>query len=135
MNTGLEPKPWEGDRNTPNFVGSKMVKELSEPWSSGELVKVAIGRAAKLSGLTYWRVFDIWYRKARKVEDYEIQKIQEALRIKNEKAARNELHDLKLRLAKLEAALAAGDAEFYSPHIDAYRAMGAAIGGNSARKK
>lgn len=95
-----------------------MLRELSEPWASGERVKSAIDRAARLARLSYWRTFDIWYRKARRVEDYEIAQIAEALRIKREKAARNELHDLKLRLARLEATLSAGDADFHSPAID-----------------
>jgi hypothetical protein len=95
-----------------------MLRELSEPWASGERVKSAIGRSARLARLTYWRTFDIWYRKARKVEDYELVQIAEALRIKNEKAARNEFHELKLRLATLEARFNAGDADFHGPAAD-----------------
>ena len=135
MGKVLNPEAWESDENTPNFLGSRFLRELSEPWPSGELVKVAIDRASRLAGLSYWRTFDIWYGKARRVEDYEIDKIQEALRIKNERAARNELHDLKLRLARLEASLAAGDAEFYSPHIDAYRAVTASTGRTPSRNR
>lgn len=97
---------------------SMMLRELSYPWESGEKVKAVIDRTSRMCRLSYWRAFDIWYRKARKVEDYEIAQIAEALRIKNEKAARNELHDLKLRLARLEASLSAGDADFHSPAID-----------------
>jgi hypothetical protein len=36
--------------------------------------------------------------------------LNEALRIKRERTAANELHDLKTRIARLEAALAAGTA-------------------------
>ena len=95
-----------------------MLRELSEPWASGERVKTAIGRAARLARLSYWRTWDIWYRKARRIEVHELEQIQEALRIKNERAARNEFHELKLRLALLEARLAAGDEDFYRPEID-----------------
>lgn len=56
-----------------------------------------------------------------RIEPYEIEQIAEALRIKREKAARNELHDLKLRLARLEASLSAGDADFHRPSTDYYR--------------
>jgi hypothetical protein len=94
-----------------------MLRELSYPWEPGEKIKAVIDRTSKLCRLNYWRTFDIWYRKARKVEDYEVAQIAEALRIKNEKAARNELHDLKLRLARLEASLQ-GDPDFHSPTID-----------------
>lgn len=107
-----------------------MLRELSYPWAPGEYVKTAIGRAASLASLQYWRAFDIWYRKARRVEDYEIAQIAEALRIKNEKAARNELHQAKLILARLEARLASGDADFYRADIDGLRAATAGMGGS-----
>jgi hypothetical protein len=113
-----------------------MLRELSEPWASGERVKSAIDRSARLAKLTYWRTFDIWYRKARKVEDYEIDQIAEALRIKNERAARNELHEAKLILARLEARLNTGDADFYRADIDGLRAQAAHMGGsNSTRRR
>ena len=108
-----------------------MLRELSEPWASGERVKTAIDRAARMAQLTYWRTFDIWYRKARRVESYEIEQIQEALRIKNERAARNELQQAKMLLAKLEARLNAGDADFYRADIDGLRAQTFGMGGRS----
>lgn len=117
---------------------ARMLRELSEPWASGERVKCVINRTACLCRFSYWRTFDIWYRKAHRVEDFEIVQIQEALRIKNEMAARNELHELKCRLARLEARLASGDADFYRPDIDGIRAATSGIGGNDsslARKR
>jgi hypothetical protein len=108
-----------------------MLRELSEPWASGERVKSAINRAAKLASLSYWRTFDIWYRKARKVEDYEIEQIAEALRIKNERAARNEFHELKTRLARLEASLSSRDPDFHSPDINFARGMVRQSGGKN----
>lgn len=105
-----------------------MLRELSYPWEPGEKVKSVIDRTSRMCRLNYWRTFDIWYRKARRVEDYEIAQIAEALRVKNEKAARNELHELKLRLAKLEA-LVSGDADFHSPSIDFARDMVRQVGG------
>jgi hypothetical protein len=95
-----------------------MLRELSQPWASGERIKSVLDRTSRLARLTYWRTYDIWYGKARRIEQHEIEQIAEALRIKNEKAARNELHELKLRLARLEASLSAGDADFHSPSID-----------------
>src|SRR5690242_1594515 len=115
---------------------SLMLRELSYPWAPGEYVKSAIGRAAALASLQYWRAFDIWYRKARRVEDYEIAQIAEALRIKNEKAARNELHQAKLILARLEARLNSGDADFYRADIDGLREATARMGrSHSARRR
>ena len=104
----------------PNSVGmaAAMLWELSLPWREGERKKTVIDRTSKLCRLEYWRAWDIWYRKARRIEAHEMQQIAEALLIKQEKAARNELHELKLRLAKLEATLNAGDADFHSPAVD-----------------
>jgi hypothetical protein len=87
-----------------------MLRQLSKPWGDGEKVKSAIDRAARLAGLRYWRAFDIWYGKARRVEDLEQGRIAEALRIKDEIDGQNELADLKRRLARLEARLAKEDA-------------------------
>jgi len=95
-----------------------MLRELSLPWASGERMKSVLDRTSRLAKLTYWRTYDIWYGKARRIEPHEIQQIAQALQIKNERAARNELHDLKLRLTKLEASLSAGDSDFYRPSID-----------------
>lgn len=97
---------------------SVLLRELSEPWAAGERMKSVLDRTSRMARLSYWRTFDIWYRKARRVEDYEVAQIKEALRIKREKAARNELHELKFRLAKLEASLSARDPDFHSPDVD-----------------
>ena len=102
---------------------SIMLRELSLPWDAGERMKSVLARVSKACGLTYWRTSDLWYQKARRVEEYELQQIREALQAKREKAARNEIHELKLRLTKLEASLASKDSEFYRPDIDFYRAM------------
>jgi hypothetical protein len=113
-----------------------MLRELSYPWEPGERMKTVIDRTSRLCRLTYWRTFDLWYRKARRVEDYEIAQIAEALRLKNERAARNELHEAKLILARLEARLNAGDADFYRADIDGLRAQTAHMGGsNSTRRR
>lgn len=95
-----------GVGSSPNKIGrdySQMLRELSLPKPAGDKFNFAIGRAAAASGLEYWRAFDIWYRKARRIDDFEAQQITEALRIKREKAAQNELDELRVRLAKLES--------------------------------
>ena len=108
---------------------AKWLRELSEPWASGEKVKTAIDRAAKLSGLSYWRASDIWYDKARKIESYEIDQIADALKEKNERDARHELQELKARITRMESRLLSGDAEFYSPSIDHAREMASQLRG------
>ena len=105
-----------------------MLFELSRPWGDGERIKTVIDRTARLCRLSYWRTFDIWYRKARRVEDYEIAQIAEALRIKNETMARNEFHELKLRLARLEAALESRGSDRNSAEINFSRELVRATG-------
>lgn len=108
-----------------------MLRELSLPWASGERIKNVLDRTSRLAKLTYWRTYDIWYGKARRIEPHEIAQIAEALRIKNERAARNEFHELKVRLARLEASLSARDADFHSPTIDFTRDMVRGAGGKN----
>ncbi len=99
------------------------LRELSEPWPSGERVKRAIDRSARMAGLSYSRCFEIWYRRARRIEPAELLRISEALEQKNRKDARNELSELRLRLARLETLLVLSDAEFHRETIDQTRAQ------------
>jgi hypothetical protein len=106
---------------------AKMLRALTEPWPAGERTKRAIDRAAQLTGLSYWRVFDIWYGKARRIEPHEIENIKQALDAKNERertneqATRDELRTLKLRIARLEARLDADAADVLGPTPDLAR--------------
>ena len=99
---------------------AQMLRALSDP---GARTKVAIDQAARRSGLHYWRAFDIWYGKARRIEPHEIENIKTALDAKNEqkradeRAARDELQDLKLRIARLEARLAAEDEDLHRARL------------------
>lgn len=89
-----------------NFVGSDFsgaLQELSKPWPDGEKLKRRIERAGRAAGLPYWRAFNIWYGKARRIDAHEAAQINEALRLKREKAVANELQQLRTRLAKLES--------------------------------
>jgi hypothetical protein len=112
-----------------------MLRELSLPWSPGERMKSVLDRTSRLARLTYWRTYDIWYGKARRIEPYEIEQIAEALRIKREKAAHNELHEAKLLLARVEARLNAIDADFHSAHIDGLRAQTSHLGGRDPSRR
>jgi Mg2+ and Co2+ transporter CorA len=96
------------------------LRELAEPWPSGSKVKSAIERAARrVNGMSYWRAFDIWYGKARRIEQIEADLIAVALAEKRKEAARNELHELRTRLVKLESILARADEDFYRPRVAA----------------
>ncbi len=55
---------------------SRHLQDLAAPFRSGEPVKEKIGRAARRSGLSYWRAFDIWYRKARTLQAAELEGIR-----------------------------------------------------------
>jgi hypothetical protein len=92
---------------------SAYLRELSEPWERGDKIKAAIARAARAAGLSYWRAFDIWYGKARRIEPAEADRIQAALQRKSEQRARNEFHELRTRLLRLEALLVQTD--FHRP--------------------
>lgn len=98
-----------------------MLKDLSQPWRPGELVKDAITRVAPLAGLTFTRAFDIWYGKARRVEASEIAQIAEAISKKNKGAVWREITDLKARLARLETIVAGSHAELGQPAVPAAR--------------
>jgi hypothetical protein len=94
------------------------LQELAEPSRRGDRVKRAIARAAHLSGLSYWRTYDLWYRKARRVRDQEIAAITQALDKKSAGDVRHELSELRLSLEKLEARVSRADASFNRPTID-----------------
>lgn len=104
------------------------LRELAEPWSGGERVKVVIDRAARrvrpfLADFKFSRAYEIWYRRARRIEQFEIDAIAAALDKKQREAARNELHELRTAIARLEARLASIDPDFHRPVLDAARAQ------------
>jgi hypothetical protein len=110
--------------SSPKNVGSDIadqLRDLAKPREHGEKISVAIDRVAGLCGFEFWRTFDLWYRKARRVEESERQAVTAALREKQTKAARNEFHELKTRLAILESRLNQIDPDFHSPAIDQAR--------------
>lgn len=97
------------------------LRELAQPWTHGDRIKVLIDRAARRAGLTYWRAFDIWYGKARRIEPAEREAIAAAVEKKRRETTRNELHELRTRLARLESLLVLSDEEFHRPTIDRLR--------------
>ena len=104
-------------------VGSQL-RQLAEPVERGEKIEVVIDRAAGLAGLDYWRAFNIWYGKARRIEQHETDAIADALHKKNRQDVRHELHELTTRIALLESRLRQADPDFYEPDIDR---LGAAV--------
>ena len=97
---------------------AKQLQELAEPCSRGEKMVSIIERSARLAGLSYSRCYEIWSRRARRIEPAEIARISEALEQKNRLDARNELSQLRLRLARLESILIQTDEDFHRPTTD-----------------
>jgi hypothetical protein len=118
--------PWEAQLTDV----SAALRELSEPWERGDKIKAAIARSARAAGLTYWRAFDIWYGKARRIDPAEADRIQAALQRKSEEHARNEFHELRTRLLRLESLLVQTDSDFHRPAIDQTRDAVRNIGRN-----
>lgn len=104
------------------------LRELAAPRAAGDPAKAAIYRAARLAGLTYWRAFDIWYGKARRIRDYEETQITEALKKRRKVVAQNELSDLKARIARLENILLQNDETFHSEDVAALRGAAEQMG-------
>lgn len=121
-------------RTFPNSLGeaAAALRELAEPIDFGMKVKVAIDRAARRSGLTYWRAFDLWYGKARRLEQFERDQLAEALEKKRKEAARNEFQQLRAQMARLESLLVQIDPDFHRESVaalrDQFRANGGANG-------
>ena len=121
-------------------IWTAALKELAEPRSVGEGVPRAIERAASAAGLSYWRAFDIWYGKARRIDAEEAKRIDEALEQKRELDTQNELHDLRTRLLKVESRIAAQaansrrkTARHDGPSLPGFGGMDCALAGGRRR--
>lgn len=107
---------------------AESLRELASPLLFGEPIKVVIERAARrvrpiLPQFKFSRAYEIWYRRARRIEQYELDAFAQALEKKRLEAARNEYQELKTGMARLEAMLAQIDPDFHRPSIDAARGL------------
>lgn len=94
---------------------SQALQQLAEPRPVGDTIQQAIVRASRITGIPYPRTFNIWYRRARRIDAHEAQAIETALNHKREEEARNELHELRTRLLKMESRIAAETADRSRP--------------------
>ena len=85
----------------------------AQPAPFGDRTKEEIDRAANAAGLDYWRAFNLWYRKAHRVERDELDAINDALLARQAKDTRDELQELRIRLARLESLFVQNDPEFH----------------------
>ena len=128
-------------RTFPISLGGRVLNDpadglffLAEPRPGGDSVKAAIDRASKrvrvyCESFHYWRAFDVWYRKARSVEAFEIDAIIQAAHAKEAKELRHEFAEINNRIRVLEARLNAQDADFHSPSIGGLREVARQAGG------
>lgn len=97
-------------------------RELAAPIERGEKIENVISRAAKRAGMDYWRAYDFWYGKTRTMTEAEIENVATALTKKRKQESRNEVHELRMRLERLESSLVQTDEEFHRETIAALRA-------------
>ena len=98
---------------------AKALKALSEPHLRDEKMVTIIERSAQLAGLSYSRAYEIVYRRARRIEPAEIARISEALDRKNQRDARHELEELRIRIARLESYFLQTDETFHREDLNA----------------
>lgn len=97
------------------------LRELSRPKRDGENTHDVITRVRKLVGLEFSRAYEIYYGRAKRVSDSERVRVAQALQKKREEATRNELHELRFLLERMESRLSQTDPQFHRPSIDAIR--------------
>ncbi|WP_455976562.1 hypothetical protein [Methylorubrum populi] len=96
---------------------SEGLRDLARPFSAGDPVKARIERAARRAGLSYWRAFDLWYRKARRVQAAEIEAIRAARAARSRESSDElaclaaEFEALAERVSRLAARSAGADAD------------------------
>ena len=97
------------------------IRELAEPVSREEKIEVIIRRAASRAGISYHRAFNLYYGRTKWTSPAEAEAVICALDEKRRKDARNELHELRTRIAIMGSRLNQMDADFHREAIDALR--------------
>lgn len=110
----MSQKRWEARMNALALEAADSLRQLAgrRPDTESDSVQARIGRAARAAGFSYWRTFDLWYRKARRIDGTEMDAIRaarDAARATSEQQALeahwHEYNVLKERIARVEAAL------------------------------
>ena len=98
------------------------LRELSKPHGDDENMPDIIKRLMRATGFKkFSRVYEIYYGRAKRVSDSERVRVAQALQKKREEATRNELHQLRFLLERMESRLSQADPEFHRPSVDAIR--------------
>lgn len=97
------------------------LKEIAGPRMADDPIKAVIDRLSRQTGLGHSRTYEIWYGRARHLEQSEQIQIADALEKRRRLVARNELAELRARLARLETLLASTDPDFHCETLTALR--------------
>jgi hypothetical protein len=89
-----------------------LVHRVAEPREVGDSVKAAIVRAARRLGFSHSRTRDLWYGGARRIDSEEMDKLRDI-------AAKRDADQARANVLAMRNGLAATDAEFHRPTIDA----------------
>lgn len=103
------------------LTAQKALRELAGPRMADDPIKAVIDRLSRLTGFSYSRTYEIYYGRARHLEQSEITTLADALEKRRRMAARNELMELRARLSRLEAMLSRIDPDFHSEALAALR--------------
>ena len=72
--------------------------KLIAPPREGANIKARIAAAARATGLSYWRAWDLWYGKARRIDAHEA----DAIRTARARRAESASHDLQAIAVEME---------------------------------
>ena len=86
---------------------SQLLRIVAEPRPVGDSVKSAITRAARRVGFPIARAENIWRQEARRIDASEMDRLRAVAMQKQEATARDEIAELRARIAKIEARFAA----------------------------
>ena len=103
------------------FWAQKAMRELAGTRLASDPIKQLVIRLSRQTGLKKSRCYEIWYGRAKRIEDFEETQIRAALDKKRKVAARNELAELRSRIERLESLLRQTDPDFHSEALAALR--------------
>lgn len=122
----MSQKSWEARVSTLALEVANGLKALAGPPREGDRTKARIDRAARAAGLSYWRAFDLWYGKARRIDAHEVDAIRAAERLRGEKSS-HDLHAVAVEMEALAERLSALSARLDRKDADlAWQQMGRA---------
>jgi hypothetical protein len=111
-----------------------LIRSLAEPCPAGDSVKAGMVRAwRRLPSWTFNRVIDVWKADPRiAIKADEMDQLRRIAKRREEKAASNELAELRERLSRLERRMVQTDPDFFGPSIDQMRAQAGGLGGRDS---